>query len=96
MRLSAELARTVLDDDGREYEVHEYLDVRGLVCPAPALNSLEATAALKPGQVLEITGDWLESKFEVPSAILRTGFVILAIHEDDDSDLWKIYVKRER
>ena len=95
MKLTAELSRTVLDDDGREHEVQEYLDVRGLVCPAPALNSLEATAALRPSQVLEITGDWLESKFEVPSAVLRTGFVILAIHEDDASDLWKIYVKRE-
>lgn len=96
MKLTAELCRTVLDDDGREHEVHEYLDVRGMICPAPALNSLEATAALRAGQVIEITGDWVESKFEVPSAVLRTGFVILAIHEDDDSDLWKIYVKRER
>ena len=96
MKLTAELCRTVLDDDGQQHEVHEYLDVRGMVCPAPALNSLEATAALRAGQVIEITGDWVESKFEVPSAVLRTGFVILAIHEDDDSDLWKIYVKRER
>jgi len=96
MKMTADLRATVLDDEGREHGVHEYLDVRGLVCPAPALNSLEATAALKPGQVLEITGDWIESKFEVPSAVLRTGFVILAIHEDEDSDLWKIYVKRER
>ena len=96
MKLTTEFRRAVHDDDGREHEVHEYLDVRGLVCPAPALNSLEATAALRPGHVLEITGDWLESKFEVPSAVLRPGFVILAIHEDDGSDLWKIYVKRER
>ena len=96
MKLTADFCCKVLDDDGREHEVHEYLDVRGMICPAPALNSLEATAALKSGQVLEITGDWIESKFEVPSAVLRTGFVILAIHEDEDSDLWKIYVKRER
>ncbi len=96
MNLSPELRETVLDDDGRAHEVHEHLDVRGLICPAPALESLQATAAMKPGQVLEITGDWLESKFEVPSAVLRPGFVILAIHEDDGSDLWKIYVKRER
>jgi TusA-related sulfurtransferase len=96
MRLTAELHRRIIDDDGREHEVDAHLDVRGLICPAPALNSLEASAALKPGQVLEITGDWLESKFEVPSAILRPGFVILAIHEDDESDLWKIFVKRER
>lgn len=96
MNLSPEAYSTVVDDDGHVHEVHEYLDVRGLMCPAPALESLEATAHLKPGQVIEITGDWLESKFEVPCAVLRTGYVILAIHEDDDSDLWKIYVKRER
>ncbi len=96
MKLSAEVSRTVLDDEGQAHEVHEHLDVRGLMCPAPALESLEATAALRPGQVLEITGDWLESKFEVPSAVLRPGFAILAIHEDDDSDLWKIFVKKER
>jgi TusA-related sulfurtransferase len=94
MKLTAEAARTVIDDDGNVHEVHEYLDVRGLICPAPALQSLEATAALGRGQVIEITGDWLESKFEVPSAVLRPNYVILAIHEDDDSDLWKIYVKR--
>jgi len=96
MKLSAELSRTVVDDHGREHPVHAHLDVRGLICPAPALQSLEATAALAPGQVIEIMGDWVESKFEVPSAVLRPNFVILAIHEDDSSDLWKIYVKRER
>jgi TusA-related sulfurtransferase len=96
MILTAEPQQHVIDDEGKTHTVHEYLDVRGLVCPAPALESLEATAALKPGQVIEIMGDWLESKFEVPCAVLRPGFVILAIHEDDGSDLWKIYVKRER
>ncbi len=96
MKLVAAPCRSVVDDDGREHEVQEYLDVRGLMCPAPALESLEATAALKAGETIEITGDWLESKFEVPCAVLRPGFVILAIHEDDESDLWKIFVKRER
>jgi TusA-related sulfurtransferase len=96
MKLTAEPCRIVFDEDGTPHAVHAYLDVRGLICPAPALESLEATAALQPGQVIEITGDWLESKFEVPCAVLRPGFVILAIHEDDTSDLWKIYVKRER
>jgi TusA-related sulfurtransferase len=96
MKLSDELCPQIRDDDGVEHAVDAHLDVRGLICPAPALESLQATAALRPGQVLEITGDWLESKFEVPSAVLRTGFVILAIHEDDGTDLWKIFVKRER
>jgi TusA-related sulfurtransferase len=96
MNITAAISEMVHDDDGRAHPIDAHLDVRGLICPAPALESLQATAALKPGQVLEITGDWLESKFEVPSAVLRTGFVILAIHEDDGSDLWKIFVKRER
>lgn len=96
MKVSIEPSPTVADDAGRIHLVHDQLDVRGLMCPAPALESLEATRNLQPGQVLEIVGDWLESKWEVPSAVLRPGFVILAIHEDDASDLWKIYVKRER
>ncbi len=96
MKLLADRCRTIVDDEGRVHEVDDYLDVRGLICPAPALESLQATAALKPNQVIEITGDWLESKFEVPCAVLRPGFAILAIQEDDGSDLWKIFVKRER
>lgn len=95
MKLTAEPLQTFCDDTGQAYHVDAHLDVRGLICPAPALESLKATAALLPGQVLEIVGDWLESKFEVPAAILRPGFSILAILEDEDSDLWKIYVRRD-
>jgi TusA-related sulfurtransferase len=96
MRIHPEFCASVADDVGTIHAVHEQLDVRGLICPAPALESLQATASLKPGQVIEIVGDWIESKFEVPCAVLRPGFAILAIHEDDQSDLWKIYVQRER
>ncbi|GBD35163.1 hypothetical protein HRbin36_00268 [bacterium HR36] len=95
MRLTAEPAQTICDDTGQTYVVDAHLDVRGLICPAPALESLKATMALRPGQVLEIVGDWVESKFEVPAAILRPGFSILAILEDEESDLWKIYVRRD-
>jgi len=95
MKLTAEPALAIADEQGQVYQVDAHLDVRGLICPAPALESLKATAALRPGQVLEIVGDWLESKFEVPAAILRPGFTILAILEDDGSDLWKIYVRRD-
>lgn len=95
MKLTAEPLDTIHDDAGQVYRVDAHLDVRGLICPAPALESLKATAALCPGQVLEIVGDWLESKFEIPAAILRPGFSILAILEDDESDLWKIYVRRD-
>lgn len=95
MPLSAEPQQTICDELGQVYRIDAHLDVRGLICPAPALESLKATAALRPGQVLEIVGDWLESKFEVPAAILRPGFSILAILEDEHSDLWKIYVRRD-
>ncbi|MCS7166478.1 MAG: sulfurtransferase TusA family protein [Gemmatales bacterium] len=95
MKLAAEPVETICDETGCVHRVDAHLDVRGLICPAPALESLKATAALRPGQVLEIIGDWVESKFEVPAAILRPGFSILAVLEDDDSDLWKIYVRRD-
>ncbi|MCS7015507.1 MAG: sulfurtransferase TusA family protein [Gemmatales bacterium] len=94
-KLACEPASYFCDESGQVHRVDAHLDVRGLICPAPALESLKATAALRPGQVLEITGDWLESKFEVPAAVLRPGYSILAILEDDGSDLWKIYVRRD-
>jgi TusA-related sulfurtransferase len=85
------------DDDGKAFQVHTHLDVRGMTCPMPALKSLEKGTALARGEVLEVVGDWPGSKFEVPYAVAeKNGLEVVRIIESDlpDDETWWIYIRR--
>ena len=86
-----------LDDDGKAFDINQYLDVRGLTCPMPALKSLELSRGLAAGEVLEIVGDWPGSKFEVPYAVTgKPGLEVVRIIESSipDDETWWIYVRK--
>ena len=84
-------------DDGAVFTVQHHLDTRGMTCPQPALKALERGRALKPGEVLEVVGDWPGSKLEVPFAVAeRDGMEVLCIIDSDvpDDETWWIYIRR--
>ena len=86
-----------LDDDGHSFAITQHLDVRGMTCPMPALKSLEHGKKLVAGEVLEVVGDWLGSKFEVPFAVAgRDGLEVVRIVESElpDDETWWIYIRR--
>jgi tRNA 2-thiouridine synthesizing protein A len=86
-----------VDEDGAPFAVTTHFDARGMTCPMPALKSLELSVQLKPGEVLEVVGDWPGSKFEVPYAVTgKAGLEVVRIIESDvpDDETWWIYVRR--
>lgn len=86
-----------VDDTGAPFSITTHFDARGMTCPMPALKSLEFSAALKAGEVLEVVGDWPGSKFEVPYAVTgRAGLEVVRIVESSvpDDETWWIYIRR--
>lgn len=86
-----------VDDEGVSFGVSKHFDARGMTCPMPALKSLEYSAALQKGEVLEVVGDWPGSKFEVPYAVTgRAGLEVVRIVESStaDDETWWIYIRR--
>jgi len=86
------------DDHGRAFAISRHLDVRGLTCPMPALQTIECAQALSPGEVLEVVGDWPGSKLEVPYAVTgKPGLEVVRIIESDTpgDQTWWIYVLKK-
>jgi len=85
------------DEEGRVFTVTDHLDTRGLTCPMPAMKTIEKCRDLKPGDVLEVVGDWPGSKLEVPyAATHRSDLEVVRIIESTqpEDDTWWIYVRK--
>ncbi len=68
------------------------IDLRGLTCPGPILQTKKAIQELEPGQVLEIWGTDPGTKSDIPAWAKRTGHEFLGF--EDAGDYIKFYVRK--
>ncbi len=57
------------------------LDVKGLVCPAPAIKTKLAINEMETGEILNILATDPASKNDIPALIGRLGSTVLSITE---------------
>ncbi|APH39973.1 sulfurtransferase TusA family protein [Methanohalophilus halophilus] len=68
------------------------VDTRGETCPVPLVECRKALRKAKPGDEVIVTGTHPASKKEIPMACESMGLEIIGI--DEESDEWKIRIKR--
>jgi tRNA 2-thiouridine synthesizing protein A len=67
------------------------LDVRGQVCPYPALRTVQALAKMTPGKVLKVIIDHAPAVESVPREVAKGKHKFLG-SEDMDGE-WNLYFK---
>lgn len=70
------------------------LDIRGEVCPYTFVKSKLALEEMKPGQVLEVTVNYLPAIENVPRSMENEGHVVLDVEQVNDTD-WKILIRKK-
>ncbi len=70
-------------------EYDQELDVRGQVCPFPAIRTKKALMKMAPGQVLKVIVDHPPAVDSVKREIARTKHRFIATEEDDGE--WSLY-----
>jgi tRNA 2-thiouridine synthesizing protein A len=69
------------------------IDLRGLTCPGPILQTKKAIEEIEPGQVLEIWGTDPGTKSDMPAWAKRAGHEFLGF--EDAGDYMKFYVRKK-
>jgi tRNA 2-thiouridine synthesizing protein A len=59
----------------------EVLDVRGKICPVPLLLTKRRLEAMRNGEVLEVIGDYPQTRDNIQKLVQRTGSETLKIEE---------------
>jgi TusA-related sulfurtransferase len=72
----------------------EKLDVKGLTCPAPLVETRKKLKRMEIGQILEVIGDHGPSKKEVPEMIGEQGHEIMSITEQNG--VWQVVIKKKK
>jgi TusA-related sulfurtransferase len=70
----------------------EIIDVKGMSCPQPLVETQKKLRKMEVGKTLEVIGDHGPSKKEVPEAMIKQGQQVLSIEEKDG--LWHILIKK--
>jgi len=70
----------------------ETLDVKGLSCPRPLVETQKKLRKMEVGKTLEIIGDHGPSKTEIPNAMKSLGQEILSVTEE--GKVWHIIIKK--
>lgn len=73
--------------------VDEILDVKGLTCPRPLVETRKKLKRMEVGQTLEVIGDHGPSAKEVPETMNDIGHEIISKTENDG--IWKITIKKK-
>jgi TusA-related sulfurtransferase len=68
------------------------LDVIGLSCPGPLVETRKKIKRMESGQTLEIRGTHAPSKKEVPEMLEEQGHEVLSIEQE--GDVWIITVRK--
>jgi tRNA 2-thiouridine synthesizing protein A len=68
------------------------LDVTGKKCPIPVIKTRKAVLEMREGDILEIIGDYEDSKGEVLLAIKELGLELLEVREGEGK--WKVCAKK--
>lgn len=72
----------------------EVLDVRGLTCPAPLVETRKKIKRMDVGKTVEVIGDHMPSKTEVPDAMKDLGHEVLEVTESDGA--WHVTLKKAK
>ena len=70
----------------------ETLDVRGLTCPRPLVETRKKLKRMDSGKTLEIIGDHGPSKKEVPEMMEEQGHEIISVTEENG--IWHVTLKK--
>ena len=70
------------------------IDVKGLTCPAPLVETKKKLKHMEVGQTLEVIGDHGPSKKEVPEMIGEQGHQILSVTEQNG--VWHVLIKKSK
>ena len=70
----------------------EVLDVTGLSCPGPLVETKKKIKRMDSGLTLEIRGTHAPSKKEVPEMLEEQGHEVLSIEQE--GDVWVITVRK--
>jgi TusA-related sulfurtransferase len=70
----------------------ETLDVKGMTCPRPLVETQKKLRKMEIGKTLEVVGDHGPSKKEIPETMEKVGQQVLSIDEKDG--LWHIVIKK--
>ena len=69
------------------------IDSRGMNCPMPLVETRKALNKMKEGEILEVEGDHVVSKKEIPMAMKELGNEVVEIKEEGNG--WKIWIKKK-
>jgi tRNA 2-thiouridine synthesizing protein A len=62
-------------------EEHEFLDLRGLKCPLPALIARRALLRSSPGALVRVRADDPMARVDIPHMCHQEGFELVSIRE---------------
>ncbi|UCH88626.1 MAG: sulfurtransferase TusA family protein [Thermoplasmata archaeon] len=72
----------------------ETIDVKGLTCPAPLVETKKKLKKMEVGKTLEVIGDHGPSKKEVPEMIGEQGHEIISVTEENG--VWHVTIKKKK
>jgi len=72
----------------------EMIDVKGLSCPRPLVETQKKLRKMEVGKTLEVVGDHGPSKTEIPNSMRQQGQEILGITEEGNT--WHIVIKKTK
>lgn len=72
-----------------KYDVE--LDVRGQICPVPALKTKKELRKMRPGAVLKVITDYKPASESVPRDLAKTKHKHLDTEYNEDEETWYIY-----
>lgn len=70
------------------------LDCMGMVCPQPLLETFKMLRKMKPGETLEVFGDFPLSKDEIPAGMREAGQEVVSTAEKEG--VWRIVIKKTK
>ena len=72
----------------------EVIDVKGLTCPQPLVETKKKLKRMEIGKTLEVIGDHGPSKKEVPEMMEEQGHEIVSITESNGA--WHVTIKKKK
>lgn len=71
----------------------EILDVKGLTCPRPLVETCKKIKKMEVGQTLEVIGDHAPSEIEVPEAMSDMGHEVIS--HSSENGIWYVNIKKK-
>ena len=78
----------------RECKADATADLVYRMCPMHLLEPVEMIRDLKTGQVLEILTDYDGALEDIPAWCAKHGQEFMGISEDDECDIYKLYIRK--